>query len=276
MAAGSSALFRMAVARRHGFVRAGNRKRRIVRSVSGMGITLKLTTAMAASVPNEPIMQFAHVQAGDVFHHHAARFDQLAFERGELHPDHHVARRAVKTAARPAAVGGHDAADGRGIGERRIQWNHLTLRGQQAAQLAVWHAGFHADGQVARLVFAGRGAWRLVEMVILAGGTGPPIRRLEKCPPNSMVWSRADAHPMASASSSGLCGPHDVSIIIRHSGRRQVVQNVLEHGEHDGSEEGRQKTLTENPGTKSGCQLQQEGVQDQPKQAQGEHASRGA
>src|ERR1039458_6305923 len=109
-----------------------------------------------------------------------------------------------------------------------------------------------------------------VEMVILDGARGPPISRLEKCPPNSIVWWRADAQPMASASSSGLCGR---TISVEQSGIRveeQVVQNVVKNGEHDRPEERGQKAPHRESGHEDGCQLQEECVQDQPKQAQGE------
>src|ERR1039457_412263 len=108
-----------------------------------------------------------------------------------------------------------------------------------------------------------------VEIVTFDGAAGPPISRLEKCPPNSIVWWRVDAQPMASASSSGLCGR---TTLVKKSGIcvEEVVQNVVENGEDDGSEERRQKASHRESGHEDGCQLQEECVQDQPKQAERE------
>src|ERR1017187_9088789 len=104
-----------------------------------------------------------------------------------------------------------------------------------------------------------------VEIVIFDGAAGPPISRLEKCPPNSIVWWRGDAQPMASASSSGLCG-RTVSVEESRIGvEEEVVQNVVKNGEHDRPEERGRKAPHGESGHEDGRQLQEESVQDQPK-----------
>src|SRR5450755_1673240 len=81
-----------------------------------------------------------------------------------------------------------------------------------------------------------------VEIVTLDSAAGPPIKRLEKLPPNSMVSRRLAAPPKISASPPGLSGRtmplEDSSIRVEE----QVVQNVTENGEHHGSKECRQET----------------------------------
>src|ERR1017187_2221285 len=103
-----------------------------------------------------------------------------------------------------------------------------------------------------------------VEIVVFDGARGPPISRLEKCPPNSIVWWRADAPPNASAGSSGLCG-RTISVEDGIRLEEQVVQNVVKNGEHDRPEERGQKAPHRESGHEDGCQLQEECVQDQPK-----------
>ena len=58
MAAGCSGLARMTLRAAMAAASESNGSRKL-RSTSGIGCTLKFTTAMAASVPNEPIMSLA-------------------------------------------------------------------------------------------------------------------------------------------------------------------------------------------------------------------------
>src|SRR5262249_22470757 len=70
--------------------------------------------------------ELAHIEPGDILHHHPAGLDQLALERRELHADDEIARRAVKTPPRAARVRSHDAADRGPSGERWIERDHLA------------------------------------------------------------------------------------------------------------------------------------------------------
>src|ERR1039457_4365751 len=209
MAAGSSGLFRMASRAATASSRPANENRN-VRSQGGCGISLKLTTAMAASVPNEPIINL-------LISNPATFFTTMPPDSTSL--PSRVANSIPITMSRAAAVPPHKPADGRGLGKRRIQWNHLMLLGQQAAQVAVGDAGFHADGQVAWLVFAdaahGGGGdrhigWRPRAAHQPLGEMPPQLDRL--------AAGGRPAHGLGEFLRT--LRPHDISRVIRHSSRR--------------------------------------------------------
>ena len=98
-----------------------------------------------------------------------------------------------------------------------------------------------------------------VEIVTFAGAAGPPMSRLEKCPPNWTVWLRAPAEPIASASSAGLAG---LTTSVQKSG-----MTVEDHVPQNVAEERRQESLHGESRHEDGCQLQEECVQDQQEKA---------
>src|SRR5579884_454155 len=70
--------------------------------------------------------QLAHIQTGNVLDYHAAGFDQLAFESGEGHANHEVARSSVAAAHGTAHVGCEHAAYGCAGSERGVERDHLA------------------------------------------------------------------------------------------------------------------------------------------------------
>ena len=92
-----------------------------VRVTAGAGASLKFTTAMAANVPNDPIISFAMSRPATFFTTMPPELDQLSFQRRELHADDDVARGPVQTPARAARVRSDHSADCCRAGERRIK-----------------------------------------------------------------------------------------------------------------------------------------------------------
>src|ERR1700733_5200867 len=83
-----------------------------------------------------------------------------------------------------------------------------------------------------------------------------------------MVRSRAPAHPNVSARSSGVSG---WITSVKYSGMRgkdQVPQKIANDGQYDGSEKRGQEYLNRESGHEDRRELQQKGVQDEPKQAE--------
>ena len=70
----------------------GSRK---LRSTSGIGCSLKLTTAIAASVPKQPIISFAMSSPATFFTTMPPDFTSLPSSVTNCHADDEVARRAV-------------------------------------------------------------------------------------------------------------------------------------------------------------------------------------
>ena len=148
----------------------GNGSRKL-RSASGAGMQLEIDRRDGGQRAERPDHELGHVEPGHVLYHHAAGLHQLAFERGERHADHQVARRAVETAARSAGIGGDYAAHGGARGERRVERHHLAVLRDEAGELAPGQSSLHADGEVARFVLehAAQGGGRDGHVCRLAG-----------------------------------------------------------------------------------------------------------
>ncbi len=97
------------------------------------GTSLKLTVAIAASVPNDPIISLAISSPATFLTTMPPGLHQFAVERGKRHADHQVARRAVKPAPRPADVRRDHAADRAFVRIRAFERDHLAVARQFAA-----------------------------------------------------------------------------------------------------------------------------------------------
>ena len=93
-----------------------------MRDAAGTGVELERRADDRSEAAKRAGHQLRQVVAGDVLHDLAAGAGEGAVGRRDLHADDEVARRAVTMTQRPAVVGGEEAADGRLIRERRIEW----------------------------------------------------------------------------------------------------------------------------------------------------------
>ena len=107
-----------------------------VDSHAGIGINLKLTETMAASVPKEPIMSFAISRPATFFTTMPPDFTSLPSTVAKGHADDEVARRPVQALARAGGVRGDHAADRGAIGKRRVERNHLAMFGEERGEVA--------------------------------------------------------------------------------------------------------------------------------------------
>ena len=193
---------------------------------SGAGSSLKFTTAMAASVPNDPIMSLAISRPATFLTTMPPDCTSLPSSVAKRHADHQVARRAVEPPARPAGVGGDHAAHGGGC--RRTAGRAAPSAGSAPASCVNSRQGSPAS----TLMVRSRGSYWSTRRS--AGGgrlprrpvrMGPAIRRLLELPASAMVRSCAAASRSASRQFRGS----RMARALRTPARRRTE---VEDGQH--------------------------------------------
>ena len=107
--------------------------------------------------PERPVgarEQLGEVVARDVLDHLAAGLGEAAVRERERDADDQIAHAAVAVAQRAGVAGRDHAADGRRVArpQRRVEREHLALRGEGGLRLAQRHARLQHRGQIADVV----------------------------------------------------------------------------------------------------------------------------